>query len=365
WFHAYRLPEAAELAYGNALVLEPKSPRWHYLRGVLLSQTGRPAEAAEHFAAAVEAGADSAASVRLAEVEVELGRIESAVARLEPAAAGDGGRSVRAKVSLARGLLARAGASGADRLRAAELMEEALKLQPRAPGVRYQLATLYRELGDGANAERHLGLMQGEAKDQPLRMSDPLGRELEEMDVSYLGHLGRGRRAAAAERHQQALRHFTAAQAVDPDRFAARFAAAKSLLSLGRDGEARRAAAALLEVHPERSEAHLLLGRLYRRDADDRSLEAFSRAVELDPDSVPARRQLATELRRRGQLQPAIEELERARSLQPASHLVAVELADVLVESGAPERARLVLEEALPTVREPWAVELALEKLVD
>ncbi|MEO1367865.1 MAG: tetratricopeptide repeat protein, partial [Acidobacteriota bacterium] len=167
WFHAYRLPEAAELAYGNALLFEPGSPRWHYLRGVLFAQTGRPAEAAEHFEAAVDAGADSAATVRLAEVEVELGRVEAAISRLEPVAKAGEGRSVRAKVAMARGLLARPGASEADRLRAVALLEAALALQPRAPGVRYQLATLYRGLGDDANADRQLAMVAGEAKNQP------------------------------------------------------------------------------------------------------------------------------------------------------------------------------------------------------
>ncbi|MEM1176840.1 MAG: hypothetical protein AAGM22_00730 [Acidobacteriota bacterium] len=46
WFHAYRLSEAAELAYGNALQLEPDSARWSYLGGGLCPPPARPAAAA-------------------------------------------------------------------------------------------------------------------------------------------------------------------------------------------------------------------------------------------------------------------------------------------------------------------------------
>ncbi|MEM1176841.1 MAG: tetratricopeptide repeat protein [Acidobacteriota bacterium] len=301
--------------------------------------------------------------MRLAEVEIELGRVAGAVGRLEGLIAGGGDRNVRAQAALARGLLAASAPPEADRRRAAELLESALLAQPKAPSLRYQLATLYRELGEPAKADRHLALVEPNAKPVALRMSDPVGRELEDMDVSYLGHLGRGRTAAAAKRHLQAIRHFERARLADPDRFAGHFAATKSLLALGRDREARAIAEDLVSRFPDRSEAFLILGRLYRRDADPRSLETFERAVELDPQSLPAHRQLAAELRVRGQLDEAVATLQRARAIAPSAHQAAIDLADILVKQGDVAAAESVLREALQTAKEPWAVELALEGL--
>lgn len=361
WFHAYRLPEAAELAYGNALILDPGAARWSYFRGVLFSQAGRPGAAAADFAAALGAGG-TAAVVRLAEAETQLGSIDAAIERLEPVVKTQR-RNVRARAALARALLSAEQPGEEQRRRAASLLEESLKDQPAASTLRYQLATLYRELGEPARAEGHFGLVEAEAKSASLFMPDPWGRDLEEMDVSYLGILGRGRAAAAADRHQRALRLFEQAQQIDPSRFAAAFAAAKSWLALGRDREARVACEQLVEAFPVKSEAQLLLGRLYRRDADPRSLDAFKRAVELDPESLPAVRQLAAEHRLRGEFEDALSWLEKARALDPAAQQVVLSLTDVLLELGRRERAVAVLREALPAAKEPWALELKLAEL--
>ena len=363
FFHAYRQPEAAELAYGDALKLAPDSERWSYFRGILLGQAGRLQEASRDFAMASRSG-QAAAIVRLAETEAETGAAEAAISRLEPIVAGQR-RNVRARAVLARALMGRAQASEEDRRRAATLLEDALRVQPGASGLRYRLAGLYRELGEDSRASAHLAHLQrqGETEDGPLLMSDPWGRELEEMDISYLGHLQRGRRAADRERHVEALRHFEKALEVDPSRFAAGFAAAKTLLALNRDVEARRRAESLLERFPDKAETHLLLGRLYRRDADPRAAESFENALELDAQSLPALRQLAAEKRQGGELDEAIDLLERAREQAPGMTQVILSLADVLIEAGRPEQAADMIEASLPNAREPWALQLRLEKL--
>lgn len=363
FFHAYRQPEAAELAYGNALKLMPDAERWSYFRGILLGQAGRIQEAARDFAVAARSG-QPAAIVRLAETEVEIGAAAAAITRLEAIIEAQP-RNVRAVAALARALTERSEASADDLRRAAALLEGALRVQPDAAAVRHRLAAHYRELGEDSRAAVHLAHLKrrGEAEPGPLLMSDPWGRQLEETDVSYLGHLQRGRRAAGRERHLEALRHFERALEVDPSRFAAGFATAKTLLALGRDAEARRRAGELRERFPDKAETYLLLGRLYRRDADPRAAAAFEKALELDPQSLPALRQLAAEKRRAGDLESARVLLERARELAPGQTQVLLALADVLDEAGRGAEAEAMLEASLSSAREPWAVELRLEKL--
>ena len=366
WFQIYRLAEGAEIAYSNALALAPDSPRWAYLRGVLRSQQGRTEEAMADFALVLDAqpgdvpeAGRSAAATRLAELEANLGRLEAAAARLDQLLEVDSAQqNVRGRVGLARVRVQQG-----DHDAAIRLLEQALKLQPGATNLHYELGTLYRRLGRDAEAEAHLSRSEPTSSTEPLRIPDPWLRQLQDMDVSCLGLLQRARTAMAAGRPSSALDLFRAARRADSQRFAPAFGETRALMALQRIDEAHRSAEALVTAHPQVSNGHVLLGGIRLRLGDPRAKQSFSRALELDADSVTALRNLADLHRADGDLERVEELLARALELAPQSSALAVALSEVQLERGAPDRALETLRLALPVADEPWKLQLRIERL--
>jgi tetratricopeptide (TPR) repeat protein len=103
----------------------------------------------------------------------------------------------------------------------------------------------------------------------------------------------------------------------------------------------------LLPQVPESFEAHELLGLVYAAQSkNQQSVEQLQIAVQLRPDSAPARTNLATGLLHLGKSALAEEQLRKALALEPPDFQANHNLADFYLQSGKIAQAIPLLEKA-------------------
>jgi tetratricopeptide (TPR) repeat protein len=103
----------------------------------------------------------------------------------------------------------------------------------------------------------------------------------------------------------------------------------------------------LLPAAPESFDVHELLGLAYSAQSQDaKAGPHLQRAVQLKPDSVAARTNLATNLFRLGKLEPAEKEFKKAVELEPRNFDTNHNLAELYVRSGKVAEAVPFLEKA-------------------
>ena len=99
-----------------------------------------------------------------------------------------------------------------------------------------------------------------------------------------------------------------------------RLTAAKAAWSDGDLAIAEKIARAVVASEPKRAAAHELLGRILLETSHaEEAREAFARALEIQPDHVPAIRGLARALERLGEIDHALALLARANASRASS----------------------------------------------
>ncbi|HEX5757656.1 MAG TPA: tetratricopeptide repeat protein, partial [Thermoanaerobaculia bacterium] len=304
------LYEPAESALGNAQALEPAEPRWPYLRGAALQELRRLDEAAAHLERALELRAgDPAATLRLAQVELERGRPERAGPLLQRGLADAG---TRAAAHFGLGRLEAARRRWAE---AARHFEAALAAQPQATAPRHPLALAYRELGE---LDRARAALRG-AGSVPVQFSDPWVEEARRRATGSGVHALRALEAAARGNDPRALEELRRAAALDPANPELRQGLAEALERQGEGGAALAEFREAVRLAPDSPLAHMNLGlALARRGELAAALGALERSVELAPDLALARLRLGTVLLQSGRAADALAQLERAVALDPA-----------------------------------------------
>ena len=150
-YHAYEMLDAAQACYLNAERLAPDDFRWPYLLAVVQQDAGRLVEAADSLRRSLDKpDRYYPAFIRLATIELELGRLDEAVRRLEPA---------RAHAPDDPALLAVEGELALRERRyeaALGHLLAALGRQPRATRLHYSVAMAYRAMGRTGEARAHL-----------------------------------------------------------------------------------------------------------------------------------------------------------------------------------------------------------------
>lgn len=130
-------------------------------------------------------------------------------------------------------------------------------------------------------------------------------------------------------RPRAALASLERAQALAPDFAPIHVQVSKAAMMLpGGAALMETAARRAVELAPELAEAHLALGQFhfYRAFDSDAAGQAYRRALELDPKLASAHHKYAGWLSSRGRHDGAIAAAERARSLDPGSLLLAVDV---------------------------------------
>ena len=280
----------------KALAVLPGNATVYYNTGVNYKQLGRLEEARQSFQRAIELMPTAMRHhAAMAEVLVEMGRYDEALpyaseaVRLDP---GDAG---------ARLLLAELQARRGDQAAAAAQMEEALRLAPDTVSVLPKLALIYLQMGNLDKA--------AEAGNQWLRL-DPSSADprLLLADVQRR----RGDFAGAAAQIEAAAR-------LAPGNVPVLRGLAELYFSRLKDWDkAINAANRWLSLSPNEPEAYLILGASQSKLKNYAAAkQALQRAVELQPDNLGARLQLAYCYLQLNQMPLAKKELEWLASKHP------------------------------------------------
>jgi tetratricopeptide (TPR) repeat protein len=141
-------------------------------------------------------------------------------------------------------------------------------------------------------------------------------------------------------RHEEALRHYTAALALRPGSVRVRINLAAVLFRAGRHDEAARYCQEAIAIQPSLAEAHFSLGLCQAgKGRPDAAIAAFHEAIRHRPDYVAAHVSLGRALRDAGRFDEAIASCDRAIRLDstyaPAHDTVGI----VYLRAGKPDKA--------------------------
>jgi tetratricopeptide (TPR) repeat protein len=322
----FGLTEAAEDALGEARRLDPEAFRWVYLHGGVLRDRGDLEGAAAAFEEALRLEpASVAVLVHSGDLEMERGHPEAAEQRYR--------RALEARPDTAAALfgLGRVAAETGDPATAVEHFRRVLELEPQASVVYYQLAQAYRALGRTEEAEAALA----RRGDDRVPIPDSIGEELGQIETltAYRVALAWAANPPAQDAGADAERLFAffLTQLGDVEGTLAQL-----------EGELSRAEG---RATAERARLHYLAGGLaVRQGRDERGLEHFRRAVELDPELSDARIKLGNALARAGRFEAAIEQFGEVLRRRPGDRDLAVKRATALLNLGRGRQAVEALE---------------------
>ena len=366
WFQAYRFFQSAEIAYRNALGLDPENPRWLYYHAVTLLRLERTQEARLAFETVLEQEAHNVpALVRLAELEIENGELETADQRLLQALELDPGA---ARALVARAAVAR---QRGDWDEVVEHLEQALAQQPGSTQIRYELGLAHQRLGNRQRGRALLSMVQrameateGQLSEEGLALRDPRMEEIQDLDIGSLRFVRSGRQAARAGRYGQAVGFFEKALESNPDVVNAALGLARALTAEKRRQEAETVYRQALERFPDEARVPFGYGNfLLQAERFEEAEALFRRSLELDGKLVQAHRALARMLERKGKSESAAEHLRLALELEPDHFSTRERLARGLLARGKDSEARTVLEAAKATA-EGRSVHLLLARLL-
>lgn len=365
-YRAFDLFDAAADCYEMAAELAPEVPRWTYLQATLHLEMGRVDEAASMLASLVEREPDTLpVVVYLGEARLSQGRLDEAGRLFERARETEGGSAI------GHFGLGRVYAESGESSKAIEHFRAALELQPDATAIHYPLARQLLRLGRRNEAERHLALRG----DEKVEFPDTVSKEIGDIKALVAFEVVQGMAASETDSPEQVLR-FALSYIGDLKGTVEAF---EDVLETREPQDA---------TAPQRAVLHYVTGGIaVRQGLDDEAREHFARAVELEPDLVPARIQLGNLLALEGDLEAAIEQfsaalkqragdrdllmkrgtaylnagrleaaigdLERVLESDPANVQAGIRLAQAYEAGGRPGRADAHLQRMLESDRDP------------
>ena len=300
--------DEAEVCFLDAQSLAPGDFRWPYYLGHLHKAKGDAAESAASFERALEAKPDDPTTlIWLGDAYLDQGRPDAATRVLERALA----RQPRSAAALFR--LARASLAMNESRRAIGQLEQALSFdRDAAPAIHYQLSVAHRQLGDLAQADRHVR-QRGPGE---VRPPDPLMQELESLLESAIAYEVRGAKALDARDWPAAAAAFRKGIALAPNEPSLHHKLGTALFLSGDSRGAADEFETALRLSPTFVKAHYSLGVLLGSSGQtDQAIAHLSAAVKDDPTYVDARLRLADVLRTTGRPAEAIVQYREAANL--------------------------------------------------
>jgi tetratricopeptide (TPR) repeat protein len=343
--HLYEyFPEAGE-CYARAAQLAPRTPRWHYLQGVIQMRFDLEASL-PLLKRAVDLGGD-VPTPRLLYGEALLlqGRPDEAEAPFRAA--------LEQQTDNARALLGlgRVAFSRGDLAASRDFLERSATLAPRVRTTHALLGQVYLQAGDSASAEmkravaatlpenpawpdpyRRGNLQELRGESAVIFQSTALREQKKETEAiallqkALVRHpqsatlqraLGRtyvalGEYAAAEKAYQEAVR-------MAPDSVESHYERGRVLEHLGNHQAAAQSFRQALQLRPHYGEAHFHLGQCLEAQGDKAgAIQAYRHAVHYQPELAAAHQALGALLAMTSQYAEAREALEQALKLDPS-----------------------------------------------
>ena len=339
--YVYEFLDESTAAYATAARLDPREPRWPYLRALaLLPRDAESALANLKQAAALAGSNPDAPRLRLAETLAERGESEEAAKQF--------GELLRtrpdhtaAMVGLARLKLAAGRAA-----EARALLERCLRDPHTIRTAHSLLASAAQSLGDTATAEK----AARRARSLPVDRAwpDPYRDALGERRIDWIGRLNRARQlldAGDLKTAQPLLDQLVREQPYIPEGW---LLVARARMDSKDCPGAEKALREHIRLAPGTVNGHFHLGvALLCQERYAEAVESFERAVQIKPDFGEAHYNLGFALARAGRGQDALQSFRNAIRFSPEFIDAYILLADLLHQTGAGEEAARVIQRAL------------------
>ncbi len=351
-YFVYDLGGAAEACLTNAAALLPGDFRWHHYLGTLHGTEGDLEKARDRLERAIELEpAYLPAYVRLGRALFDLGRLDEAEAAFRRALELDPD-SAAAHHGLGRVLFDRKEYAAA----AAEF-ERVLELDPEAVSAHHPLGMAYRQLGDMEKARHHLAQTPSEIV--PVHLTDPIVEGLSTLIVGAQIHFKKGLEAARAGDLEKAAAGFRTAIEIDPRDPLSHYNLGLTLLkSQAADQEVIDAFAKAVELDPDYRDARYVLASvLAKAGRADEAAFHYGEAYRIDPQDQEAHLMWALALSKAGDDARALAELERIVEAEPKNAAALLNLGTLLAQAGR-------VDEAMAAYQRITALE-GVEELVD
>lgn len=345
--HAHNLFEEAEICYQRAHLLDPKSFRWAYYRGLIQLGRANCDEAVPAFRDALRLQPDYyPAQIRLgqclrvsADME-EAGTLYESVVSKHPA-------SAHAYYGLGRVY-----ASRSDFNRAAEFFSKACEIAPNFGPAHYALAQAYQRLGKRELAEKERELYKKNESTFP-QLEDPVLDEVRALYRDFGDYLLTAELFGGKGRLDEAIAAYEGALEINPQLPEAH---ARLIYLYGRLGQMAKAEEhyqTAIRIGPNTAEAYFNYGSLVLNQGDtQKAQELFQKAVAINPRYGEAQNSLGYLLEGQGKVQEAIAMFRQALQNSPGFPQAHFNLGRILAKQENYEEGIPHLIQALSTNEE-------------
>jgi len=311
--HCYGFPDQAVPWLRQALAAAD-DPRWSHALGLALAELGRPVEAIAAFEVVLRARpADGPARLRLAELNLELGRVREALEQFESVFPTGGANEVHARAGAGRALV-RLGQPDRGRVQ----LEAALALVPGHAPARYALATLLRDEGQLDESAFHFQRARAD-RDSAPPIDDPIARMIDNLATGATTALQRGMqlRQRTAD-YAAAATLFEAAVRLDPGLAAAHAELGAARLALGDVAGAGSSLREALRLDPQSANALYNLAWIAQREGRiEEALSGFRAAATIRPHDFDTLLGLGVAALDRGAVDDGVSAMQRAIAARP------------------------------------------------
>lgn len=312
-FHAYRDYSSALQCYRRARLLDPGTPRWAYLLGVVQAELGRPEKALQSLRSFLNERPDYAAAwLRLGDLLLAEGRVEDSRRAYQQALEKD------ASCAAAYYGLGRTWSLEGQDGEASAYYEKACRLNSGFRPARYALALAHRRLGRRDQAERQMEEYRQADPNVRRFFEDPLVEEVEALKLGAHYHNEEGRRLEAAGRIEEAREHYERALQFDPELAPAHVNLISIYGTVGDYAKAKMHYRRSLEINPRLEESHYNFGVVCVMEGRySAAADAFRKALEVNPSSPEAHNNLAYALEQLGRTDEAFRHYKLAVENKP------------------------------------------------
>jgi tetratricopeptide (TPR) repeat protein len=325
--------------FSRAEELKPSDARWSYFQGLILMREKPEDAVAPLRRAAARSWQEAAPQLRLAEVLLDLDRLDEAEPEFRRAL-NSGVDSARAQLGL--GIIAR---RRGDLNGCLPLLERASTSSTAQRAARAALAEAHEQLGHADTAAKLKDEVARLGKDVQWR--DPLLGEVMDLQTGTRPRLSRVNGLLSLNRTSEAITLIQQILLDDPTSHLARLALGRALMRVGDFEGVEKSMAETIRLHPDSVDAHILRGNaLMNLNRTDDAENSFRTAVRLNPSHALAHLSLARCLRKKGDSAGAQTAFLDALRCRPDLFPAHVELAELLIKQGNQAEARIRLRDA-------------------